>query len=270
MNSEGMTPADVAAVVDRPYNNGFGGFGGDGIWLIVLFLFAAMGGWGGNFGNNGGANGWALASNTDNLITNGFNQAATANALSSIQNSMNTGFSNAEIAGCNRAMDAMQTAYENQIADLNRSFAAQTANTAALNGIQAQLAQCCCDNRSAIADLKYTVATEACADRNAISNALRDVLTANTASTQRILDQMCSDKIDAKNEKIADLERQLTMANLAASQGAQTSRILADNAAQTAALEQYLAPTPRPAWLVQNPNCCSTNYGCGCGAGFAN
>jgi len=67
---------------------------------------------------------------------------------------------------------------------------------------------------------------------------------------QRILDQMCNDKIDAKNEKIADLERQLTMANLAASQGAQTSKILADNAAQTAALEQYLAPVPRPAYIV--------------------
>lgn len=271
MTSEGMSPADVAAVVDRPaYNNGLGGFGGDATWLVILFLFAAMGGWGNGFGGNGGGNGWMLASNTDNLITNGFNQAATAGTLSSIQNSLNTGFANAEIAGCNRAMDAMQTAYQNQIAELNRSFAAQTANTAALSGIQAQLAQCCCDNRQAVADLKYTVATEACADRNAISNALRDVLTANTASTQRILDQLCSDKIDAKNERIADLERQLTMANLAASQGAQTSRILADNAAQTAALEQYLAPKPFPAYIVQNPNCCSQNSGCGCGAGFAN
>ena len=76
---------------------------------------------------------------------------------------------------------------------------------------------------------------------------------------------MCADKIDAKNERIADLERQLTMANLAASQTAQTSRILADNAAQTVALEQYLNPTPVPAYVVQNPNCCTQNFGCGCG-----
>ena len=68
---------------------------------------------------------------------------------------------------------------------------------------------------------------------------------------------MCQDKIDAKNEKIADLERQLTMANLAASQSAQTAAILANNEAQTTALEQYLAPVPRPAYVVQNPNCCS-------------
>ena len=79
---------------------------------------------------------------------------------------------------------------------------------------------------------------------------------------------MCQDKIDAKNEKIADLERQLTMANLAASQSAQTAAILANNEAQTTALEQYLAPVPRPAYVVQNPNCCSPNYGCGCGSTF--
>ena len=120
---------------------------------------------------------------------------------------------------------------------------------------------CCCENRAAVADLKYTVATEACADRSAISDALRDVLTANTASTQRILDQLCQDKIDAKNERIAELQNQLTLANLAASQNAQTAAILANNEAQTAALEQYLAPTPRPAYIVQNPSCCQ-NFGC--------
>lgn len=99
-----------------------------------------------------------------------------------------------------------------------------------------------CENRASIADLKYTVASEACADRNAVSNALKDVLAANNASTQRILDQMCQDRIDAKNEKIAELERQLTMANLSASQTAQTAQLIADNARQTTTLEQLLAP----------------------------
>lgn len=79
---------------------------------------------------------------------------------------------------------------------------------------------------------------------------------------------MCQDKIDAKNERIAELQTQLNMANLAASQTAQTSRILADNAAQTVALEQYLNPTPIPAYVVQNPACCNQNYGCGCGCGM--
>lgn len=263
MNENGTSTVMPVAPVGYNYgygNGGFGGFGGDWGALIILFLFASMFGGGMGMGGFGGFGGgmfpWLLASNANNQNATqaGFDQAATAGTLAGIQNSITTGFSGAEVAACNRAMT-----------DLNRSFDAQTATTQALYGVQSQLAQCCCDNRAAVADLKYTVATEACADRNAISNALRDVLTANTASTQRILDQLCSDKIDAKNEKIADLERQLTMANLAASQGAQTSRILADNAAQTAALEQYLAPTPRPAWIVQNPNCCSQNYGCGCG-----
>ena len=94
--------------------------------------------------------------------------------------------------------------------------------------------------------------------------ALRDVLESQNAGVQRILDTMCQDKIDAKNEKIADLERQLTMANLAASQGMQTAAIIANNEAQTSALEQYLAPVPRPAYIVQNPNGCNCNTSCGC------
>jgi hypothetical protein len=124
---------------------------------------------------------------------------------------------------------------------------------------------CCCENRLGIANLGADIAREACSDRAAVSEGIRDILASNSANTQRIIDQMCQDKIDAKNERIADLERQLTMANLAASQNAQTATILANNEAQTTALEQYLAPTPRPAYIVQNPNCCSQNYGCGCG-----
>ena len=106
--------------------------------------------------------------------------------------------------------------------------------------------------------------SENCADRTALSDALRDVLESQNAGVQRILDTMCQDKIDAKNERIADLERQLTMANLAASQGAQTAAIIANNEAQTSALEQYLAPVPRPAYIVQNPNGCNCNSTCGC------
>ena len=128
--------------------------------------------------------------------------------------------------------------------------------------------ECCCENRLGLANLNSTILAVNCADRAAISDGIRDILTNQNMGVQRILDQMCNDKIDAKNEKIADLERQLTIANLAASQGAQTSRILADNAAQTAALEQYLAPVPRPAYIVQNPNGCGCNYNSGncCGS----
>ena len=247
-----LDDVNVSMPVTPAYNNGgFGGFGSDWSWIIILLLFGMFGGWGGNgsFGGNNNLYPWLLNNNTQN----GFDNAALGAQLSGIQNSINNGFGAAEISACGRAADS-----------LNRSFDSQTAITNALYGVNSSLQNCCCENRANIADLKYTVAREACDDRNAVSNALRDVLAANTASTQRILDQMCNDKIDAKNEKIADLQRQLTMANLAASQGAQTAAIIANNEAQTTALEQYLAPVPRPAYVVQNPNCCAQNYGCGC------
>ena len=248
--------------VSPMYGNGGGlGFGGDGSWWVILFLFCLMGGWGNGFGGFGG-NGAIPFMNTNNDIQRGFDQSALMTGINGISNAVTTGFGNVQ-TGFAQAEIANNA---RQIADMQQAFAAQTATTAAMNNIASQLQQCCCDNRAATADLKYTVATEACADRSAISDALRDVLAANTASTQRILDQMCQDKIDAKNEKIQSLENQLNMAQLAASQNAQTAAILANNDAQTAALEQYLAPVPRPAYVVQNPACCAQNYGYGCGA----
>ena len=260
-------------------SNGFG-FGGDGSWWILL-LFILLGGWGnnGNGGFGGGFGGgfcggvtpWQLANNTDSLVTNGFNQAATAGTLAGIQASITNGFSSAEVAGCNRAMDAMQTAYTNQIADMNQRFADTQSINGNLNSIAMALQNCCCENRAATADLKYTVATEACADRSAISAALRDVLTANTASTQRILDQLCQDKIDAKNEKIADLERQLTMADLRASQIAQTAQIQRGQVEEIDAMYNRLRDCPVPSMPVYGSQpifTCNGNNGCGCGNGF--
>ena len=201
--------------------NGFGGFGGDG-WWVILFLFALMGWGNGNgFGGNNDVIPYLLNQQTQDGVSRGFDTAAITGQISNLQESIN----NVTIAG------------------MNQNFA-----------LQSQLANCCCENRLAIANLSSDIARENCADRQAVADGV-----------QKILDQMCQDKIDAKNERIADLERQLTMANLAASQGQQTAQILADNAAQTVALEQYLNPTPRPAYVVANPNCCQQNNGCGCG-----
>lgn len=288
-NGGGLSAADVAAVVDNrggygypvQYVSGMGGglggglgFGGDATWLIILFLFAAMGGWGGNGSLFGGGNNqfpWMLANNTDNLVTSGFNQANTTSLLGDIQNSITNGFANAEVANCNRAITAMQTSYNNQIAGMNQSFANAQALDTRLDNLAMALQNCCCENRAAVADLKYTVATEACADRAAINDALRDVLTANTANTQRILDQLCADKIDAKNEKIADLERQLTMANLAASQNAQTAQIRAGQVAEIDAMYNRLRDCPvptMPVYGMQPIFTCNGNNGCGCNNGF--
>lgn len=256
--------------------NGNGAFGGDWAWIILLLLLGwGNNGFGGRNGYGAGYDGLYPWMNQADITTSGFQNAATNTAISGLQSSVISGFGDVQtalcggFAGVNASINGAQNAiasqlYGNTIADLERSFANQTAITGGLTNLSSQLATCCCENRAATNDLKYTIATENCADRAAISDGIRDLLAANNASTQRILDQMCQDKIDAKNEKIADLERQLTMANLAASQGAQTSAILANNAAQTSALEQYLAPVPRPAYIVQNPNCCANNFGCGC------
>lgn len=248
--ADGFADGVVAGMAtnDRNYGGNYGyGFGGEWLWIIVLFALLGNGGFGGFGGGNNGAFPWLLAANqnTDNGVQAGFNQASTNAALAGIQNSLVTGFSNAEVANCNRAIEGMQ-----------QNFAMQQA-----------FSNCCCENRLGIADLKATILAENCADRAAVSDGIRDIIVNQNVNTQKILDTMCQDKIDAKNEKIADLERQLQMANLSASQLAQTSRILADNSAQTVALEQYLNPTPVPAYIVQNPRYYGYNNGCGCGCG---
>lgn len=143
--------------------------------------------------------------------------------------------------------------------------ARQIANMQSVFGLQSQFADCCCENRLASCQTQNVIQNEGSATRFADANNTRDIIENANRNNQAILDKLCALELDAKNTKIADLERELTMANLAASQTAQTGRILADNAAQTVALEQYLNPTPIPAYVVQNPNCCTQNSGCGCG-----
>ena len=234
--TDSIGAADLAAIVG---NND--GFGNNGAWWLLILLIFANNGWGNNWGGNAGTAMMGYATQQD--VQSGFDQAAVIAGINGITNAVSNGFANAEISRAN------------SLANLTNQ----------MNTIAMSQQNCCCENRAAVADLKYTVATEACADRAAVTNALRDVLEANSASTQRILDQMCQDKIDQKNERIAELQNQLTLANLAASQNAQTAAILANNEAQTAALEQYLSPVPRPAYLVQNPNCCGNYYTSSCG-----
>lgn len=254
-------------------NNGFG-FGNDWSWIIVLFLFAAMGGgfgngFGGCFGD--GAFPWLLNGQAGiNANTNaGFDNAGISSQLSGIQNSISNGFASAEVADCGRAMDAMQTAYNNQIAGMNQSFAQAQNLDGRLFDMQMAQQQCCCDNRAGLAELKYTVATEACADRNAVSQALRDVIEAQTAGTQRILDQMCQDKIDSKNDTIAQLRQEVLFARGQASQDVQTARILAGQTAEVDALYNRLSSCPVGSVPVygQQPIFQAQPQGCGC-AGY--
>ena len=239
-----------------PYGNGGGfGFGNDGglFWLLVLFLFGFAGnGWGNGFGGGG----------TQGEVQRGFDQQAIMGGINGINGAVTAGFGNVQNALCNGFAQAEIAANARQMADMNQAFAAQTTMSQGFNSLASQFANCCCDTRANIADLRYTVATENCADRSAISDGIRDILTSQNANTQRILDQMCNDKIDQKNETIAQLRSQINELSRVASQNAQTAAIIANNEAQTTALEQYLAPVPKPSFIVQNPNCCGNTFGC--------
>lgn len=262
--SEGLTVADAIALRNDDGDNGAFGSGNGAWWLIILILFFAMGGWG--RGNFGGDNGGATVitpypmggfGGYDAVVQKGFDQSAIMSSLGTINTAVATGFSNAEVSRCNAQANLLQTLNNNQIA-----------TNAGMNALASSLQNCCCENRAATQDLKYTIATENCADRVAVTDGVRDIIANQTAGIQAILDKLCQQEIEAKNETIANLRTQLNLANLAASQNQQTAQILADNAAQTNALEQYLAPVPRPAYIVQNPNGCNCNnfgYGCGCG-----
>lgn len=268
-----------------PMGNGnANGFGGDwGSWIILFLIFGMFSGNWGGFG--GAANGmmgydfpWLLnGQNGINANTNnGFAQAATQSAISGLQGSVTSGFGDVQtalcggFAGVNASINAAQNAvaqqlYTNQIADLERSYAAQTAQTAAMNNIGMSLQNCCCENRANVADLKYTVATENCADRAALSEGLRDVIASQNAGIQKVLDTICQNQIEQKNDTIAQLRSELMYARGQASQDVQTAAIQSGQRALANEIEQYVAPKPIPSFTVQNPNCCAQNYGCGCG-----
>lgn len=254
-----------------------GGFGdGNGWWIILLFiLIAAMGGnWGGN--NNGGNGGGGFFGGGQPIIVNdggnggsvqrGFDQAAIMAGIGDI----NSGIYGIQNSLCNGFAGVNQTVSNGFAQAEIAENARQMANMQQMFNLSTQFANCCCENRLGIANLGADIARENCADRAAIADGIRDILVNNTANTQRILDQMCNDKIDAKNEKIADLERQLTMANLNASQIAQTAQIQRGQVAEVDALYQRLRDCPVPTMPVYGSQpifTCPNNNGCGCGCG---
>ena len=272
-----------------PYNNGGGmGFGNDWGSLIILFLLFGMfgngfgGGFGGGYGNSDFQWLWNGQNGINANIASGFQNAQLSDSITSvrdgisglstqlcgatgdIQMSLCNGFNsvnnsvNGVTASISNAQNALaQQMYANQLSDLERSFAAQTANTQGLTALQAQLAQCCCDNRAATQDVKFTIAQEECATR---AN--------STANTQAILDKLCQLELDGYKRENDSLRTQLNFANLQASQTAQTAELRASQATTANQLVSELRSCPIPSQPVYGNTpiftCAQNVAGCGC------
>lgn len=232
-------------------NSGIGDFGGSGWWILLLFIL--LGGWNnGGVGGFGGGDLYPWLNNSQN-INGGFRDQMLNASVNGIQNAITSGFGDVQtalcggFAGVNASINGAQNAiaqqmYGNQIADMERSYAAQTASTAGMTALQAQLAQCCCDNRLATCQTQNIVQSDGAATRLAIQN-----------QTQAILDKMCQQEIDNYKRENENLRSMVNMQNLAASQAAQTAQLIADNTAQTQYIVNRVAPYPIPAYTVANP-----------------
>lgn len=271
-NNNGLSAADMAAVMRGGNNGGFGmdGFGAWWIVLFMLFAFMGNGNWGnGGYGNGGGAP-YVVAD-----VQRGFDQSATINAISNLSTQVGSGFADAAVARCAGDANITAAVTNSQFGVTQAIGGAKDTLANGMNQLAMSLQNCCCENRAGLADLKYTVATENCADRQALSDGLRDLMAQNVANTNAIIqsnnagfqavqDKLCQLELDSYKQKVSDQAAEIASLRGQVSQTAQTAAIIADNQAQTANLLANLNPPARPAYIVQNPNCCAQNYGCGC------
>lgn len=248
LSDGGVQATMPVAPVNSSNGNGFG-WGGDGAWWIVLFLiFAAFGGWGNGFGFGGGSNGggvvdgYVLASDFANIerkmdLING----GLCDGFYAVNNSLLTGFGNAELSRCNQQAALMQQ----------------------LNNMAMQAANCCCETREAIQGVNYNLATQACDTRNQMQNSTRDIIDAMNCGFRSIDQRLTAQELAAKDAKIAEQNQQLFAAQLAASQAAQNDTLKSYVSGQLA----YYNPRPVPAFEVPAPyqySGCNNGYNYGC------
>lgn len=251
-------------------NSGFGNsFGGDWGWIVLLLLLVGGNGWGNGFGGgNGGAGSLYPWMNQAEITSGGFRDQMINNNITSIRD----GIGNLSTQLCNCCADMNQTVSNGfaqaEIANNARQMASMNQNFA----LQSALQECCCENRAGIADLKYTVATENCADRTQSMQNTRDIIENATRNTQAILDKLCQQEIDALKTQNVSLQNQLNMATLRESQTAQNAFIQNGFAQEVDALYNRLNSCPVPTTPVYGRTpiftCNSNGCGCGCGNGF--
>lgn len=290
-------PAPVFYAGNNGNNGGGMGFGGDWGSLITLFLlFGLFGGMGGG-GFGGGFGGydfpWILngQQGINNNVSSGFRDAQINDGITSVrdgisglstqlcgccgdmQMSLSNGFNSVNNSISNAQNALAQQNYSNQIASLERSYAAQTAQAQGFNNLQSQLAQCCCDNRLGTESLRATVLQENCQDRYEAAQNAQGIIAAITAGVQSIKDDLCADRLDAERRENQNLRTQLSMAQLAASQTAQTAELRASQQAANGVLLNELRSCPIPSQPVYGNSpifTCAQNVAGGCGCGCNN
>ena len=265
------------------YGGGSGmGWGGDWGWIILLLLLAG-GGWGNGFGGGMGGYGnmmlgydfpWLLTGQ-QNINTNtnsGFRDQMLNDNITSIRDgvsNLSTQLCNCcgdvQMALCNGFAGVEQGANTRQMANMNQNFALQTAMLQGFNGVQAQQAECCCENRLAVANLGSDIAREACATRTADTQNTQSILNVINSGIQSIKDQICQDKIDAKNDEISQLRQEVLYARGQASQIAQNSTIIDGiyNRLNQCPVGTVPVYGEQPIFTCNNNGC-----GCGCGSNF--
>ena len=243
-------------------NSGFGnsGFGGDWAWIILLLLL----GWGNNGWGGGGFGGDGIYPwmNQAEITQGGFRDQMINGNITSIRD----GIADISTQLCNGFSQAEISANARQIADMQSMF-----------GIQSALQTCCCENKAGLADLKYTVATENCADRTQSLMNTRDIIDSQTRGTQAILDKLCQLELDGVKGQLAAAEREnlglqnaLNMASFRESQTAQNALITQGFSNEVDALYNRLNSCPVPTTPVygRTPIFTCNNGGCGCGGNF--
>lgn len=263
-------------------NSGFGGFGGDGGWLILFILLAMTGGWGfGGFGGMGGMMGMGMMDgfglypwlNNSQNINDGFRDQMLNSNVTSIRDgiaSLSTQLCNCcgdmQMAVANGFANAEQGANARQMATMQQNFGLQTAMSQGFNGVQLQQCQASGENRLAIAGLGSDIAREACATRTTDTQNTQSIINVITGGIQSIKDQLCQDKIDAKNDEIANLRQTIAMKDLAASQTAQNAFIAQGFSNEVDQLYNRLNSCPVPTTPVfgRTPIFTCNQNTCGC------
>ena len=297
-----LSASDIALLSGNGVNRNDGMWGDSSFFWIFALLILANGGFG-NWGNNGGNFGGGMGTlpyffntQTQNDVNRGFSDLHISDQITALQGAVTSGFGDTAlgIAGVNQnicqtgngIVNAVNTGFAGaeasanarQIANMQQAFAAQTAMTSGFSNLASQLAQCCCDNRLATCQTQNVIQTEGASTRFADANNTRDILTNATANTQAILDKLCQLELDgvkaqveAKNDRIAELQTQLNMANLAASQTAQNAFIQKGFTDEVDQLYNRLSNCPVPSTPVYGRTpiftCNQNQYGCGCGCG---